>query len=339
MLMILQQILLLLTFFHCFEWTAEGKVPTHSEYEEDYLVPDIVHQVYDYQSPNFFLYLSILTVQYFHRPKRHILWVNDEGRYRKSHWETWQRNRKPNSWEDHFYHLIHTNKSLEIEFITFPSHPPGNTSTFVSNKAHKSDFVRMNVLQSMGGIYIDTDAFVTHSLHELRKHNFTLSFDNIVNKDNLSLPKRLNNGIIFSSPNAVFLQIWMKTYRLFQVQSFDYDSSVVPYQLAMEYPDMIHLEMNRISPISYGFQTAKLAESLTCGLFIPPEAIDESRDHSSMGISKEMASMFKKHGAIWYPDYNQEKKVFSFANTLPDIFMFQELKKKLILHLTMSQVR
>jgi hypothetical protein len=51
--------------------------------KENYVVPNIVHQVYDYKSPNFFLYMSIVCVQYFMKPTNHILWVNDEGRYRK----------------------------------------------------------------------------------------------------------------------------------------------------------------------------------------------------------------------------------------------------------------
>ena len=267
--------------------------------------------------------------------------MNDEGRFRKAHWESWQRNRKEGSWEDHFYNLIHINKTLEIQFITFPSHPPGNTSTFVSNKAHKSDFVRMNVLKDMGGIYIDTDAFVTSSLHELRKYNFTLSFDNIVNRDNPSLPKRLNNGIIISSPQSLFLTRWMKSYAAFQVQSFDYDSSVVPYQLATEYPDWIHLEMNRISPISYGFQTAKLAESLTCGIYIPKGLIEmNNKDYTrSHGWNKEFIDRLNKFGGVWYPRYDPQQKQFTYEGTSPDIFMAQELHKKLILHLTMSQVR
>jgi hypothetical protein len=314
---------------------------THYETENDYVVPDIVHQVYDYQSPNLLLYLSILSIQYFHHPKRHILWVNDEGKYRKSHWEGWQRNKQIGSWEEHFYQLIHVNKSLEIQFITFPSTPPGNTSIYVSNKAHKSDFVRMEVLKKYGGIYIDTDAIVSSNLNELRKFPFVLSFDNIVNKENSNLPTRLNNGVIFSAKDALFLSLWMKKYSTFHVEDFSYDSSVVPWKLTLQYPDLIHIEMNRISPVSYGFHTAKLAEALTCGIYVPPSLLQEN--HYSLlnnSIPKTVFDEVRKDGAVWYPDYNYEKKQFSYENTIPDSFMFSEgLKKKLIIHLTMSQVR
>ena len=50
----------------------------------------------------------------------------------------------------------------------------------MSNKAHRSDFVRMDVLLRMGGMYLDTDAFPMDSLTELRRFNFSLGFDNIV---------------------------------------------------------------------------------------------------------------------------------------------------------------
>jgi hypothetical protein len=328
-----------------------------------YKVPDIVHQVYDYQSPNFFLYLSIATIQRFHQPKRHILWVNDEGRFRKAHWESWQRSAQGSdkSWEKQLHSLIHTEKKLEIQFVTFPSHPPGNESIYVTNKAHKSDFVRMKALAEYGGIYIDTDAYILQSLDSLRLFPFTLAMDNLVNKRASHLPKRLNNGVIFSEKNSSFLNIWMKSYNNFRVDSFDYDSSVIPFHLAVEHPDLIHIEMNRISPISYSFHTSQFAEAVTCGIFIPPSSGNSS---SSSDVLKRLAQSYPwakkmskisdnyylkkelfagdgdvKKGAIWYPKYKTSDKIYSFENTSPDYTMYEHLKQKFILHLTMSQVR
>jgi hypothetical protein len=116
---------------------------------EHLIVPNVVHQIYDYQAPNFFLYLSLVCVQRFIKPSAHYLWVNDEGRYRRPLWEKWQSHAVPNTWE---YNLTSMIKSgiITPKLITFPTHPPGNTSIYVSNKAHRSDFVRMNVLQEYG---------------------------------------------------------------------------------------------------------------------------------------------------------------------------------------------
>jgi hypothetical protein len=83
------------------------------------------------------------------KPKQHILWVNDEGRHKKSQWYSWQASAQPNSWESDFSHLI-KNGTIDVKFITFPSHPPGNESIYVSDKAHRSDFVRMKALQEYG---------------------------------------------------------------------------------------------------------------------------------------------------------------------------------------------
>lgn len=170
----------------------------------------------------------------------------------------------------------------------------------------------MSVLEEHGGIYLDTDAFSLRSFSELLQHDFALGFDNIVNPDTKA-PKRLNNGVLISKPHAAFLTLWSKAYAQFNPSSFDHDSSVVPFKLATEYPDTVHIEWFRLSPVSYGFQTALAADALTCGLY----TVD----------------------GIWHPAYLKEQKVFSFTGTQPDRHLLQQMEKKFVLHLTMSQVR
>lgn len=286
------------------------------------IVPKIVHQIYDYQSPNFFLYLSLVCAQRYIQPDRHILWVNDEGRYRRGHWQSWQQKATdPVSWEYNLTQLIKHGK-IEVKFLTFPFHPPGNTSTFAPNKAHRSDFVRLEALTTIGGIYLDTDAFAINNMRELRILNFTMSFDNIVNPDQTA-PKRLNNGVMLAAPQSLFLHLWAKKYASFNPESFDFDSSVVPYNLMTQYPDLIHLEMSRIAPMSFAFQTARIAEALTCGLYVPPT-------YSATGQPT-------RRGAIWAPRY--DGKAYTYADTRPDAYMYDAMERKFVLHLTMSQVR
>jgi hypothetical protein len=294
------------------------------------IVPSIVHQVYDYQSPNFFLYLSLVSVQRFIRPLQHILWVNDEGRYRRGHWQSWQHKfssattpEQLQSWEYNFTQLITAGK-IEVKFHTFPGSPPGNASIYAPNKAHRSDFVRLSALTTIGGIYLDTDAFAVRSMDELRTHNFTMSFDNIVN-ENLAAPKRLNNGVMLAAPQSQFLHLWAKKYANFNPESFDYDSSVVPYNLMTQFPDLIHLEMSRIAPVSFAFQTARAAEMLTCGFWMPPRV--------------KTSSLPARKGAIWAPEWNPSKKVHTFEGTRPSTQFYDNMEKRLVLHLTMSQVR
>lgn len=292
------------------------------------IVPSIVHQIYDYQSPNFFLYLSLICVQRYINPNKHILWVNDEGRYRKGQWQGWQQKAlsafaddKVRTWEYELTQLIQNGK-MEIKFLTFPFHPPGNASTFAPNKAHRSDFVRLHALTTIGGIYLDTDAFAINNMDELRQHNFTMSFDNIVNPDK-SAPKRLNNGVMLAAPHSMFLQLWAKKYAAFNPESFDFDSSVVPYNLMTQFPDLIHLEMSRIAPMSFAFQTARIAEAITCGIYVPP-------------VSKS-AAQSERRGAIWAPTW--DGKAYSYEGTRPDEYMYTAMEKRLVLHLTMSHAR
>jgi hypothetical protein len=305
-----------------------------------FVVPDLVHQIYDYNVPNFFLFLSIQTIQYYLKPEKHILWINIEGKHKRGAWENWLKNTQNGTWEYKLFELVES-KKLHVELLTFPSSPPGNTSIWTNNRAHKSDFVRMQVLKEQGGMYIDTDAYVISSaFHLLRMHDFVVSFDNIVNPPDSALPKRMNNGILLSKPNAVFLEIWMEKYKRFNPQSFDYDSSVVPYELATQYPDLVHIEQHRISPISFAFQTATFANALTCGLYLPPN--DESLGISSKGSNDK--TNFEHHiddnnGGIWHPKFNFAKKAFSFEDTKVDYYMLEQLHKRLALHLTMSQVR
>lgn len=136
-----------------------------------------------------------------------------------------------------------------------------------------------------------------------------------------SAPKRLNNGVMLSSPKAPFLQLWMKKYARFNPDSFEYDSSVVPYQLMTQYPDLVHIEMSRIAPMSFAFQTSRIAEAIACGIYVPPSP-DGSRS-----------------GALWVPEWGSSTGHYSFENTAPNEYMYSEMTKKLVLHLTMSQVR
>lgn len=279
-----------------------------------YVVPNVVHQTYDYQSPNFFMYLSLKCVQQFLKPDRHLLWVNVEGKHRANQWEFWQSKVRPGSWEHDLTQLFGRNK-IEVKTVTFPLHPPGNTSIFAQNKAHRSDFQRMNVLFEQGGIYLDTDAFATSSLQALRVHDFTLSFDNIVNPENTK-PLRLNNGVLLSAPNSTYLKLWMDEYRHFNPASFDHDSSVVPWELTTQYPDLVHIEMSRISPISYYFQTSMFAEAITCGILDRPA------------------------GAIWHPVWSTSGKGYTYSGVEEgDRYLFRQARLKRVLHMTMSQVR
>ncbi|KAJ8311505.1 hypothetical protein KUTeg_010860 [Tegillarca granosa] len=101
---------------------------------------------------------------------------------------------------------------------------------------HKSDIFRIEVLQKMGGIYLDTDVIALKSFNPLRNYTFTMGLEYHGN------PGRVNNGVIISAPNATFLNIWKSTYKTFTAFEWDYHSCAIPYLLRDKYPDIFHVE-------------------------------------------------------------------------------------------------
>jgi hypothetical protein len=245
-------------------------------------------------------------------PDRHILWVNGEGQKHKQNWEKWQREGKE-PWEREFAEFV-KNGTIEAQLVTFPVYPPNNNSTYVTDKVHRSDFQRMKVLQEYGGIYLDCDVLVLQSVNELRKYHFVTTGDNYVNPDkNAVNARRLNTGIILSEPHARFMTSWLSAYDYDRSKyTWEHHASVTPYTLMLEYPDLIHIETHRLSPVSYGLMTSEAAAALTCGILVP----------SVKGI--------------WYPTAKQGSQHTFYDE--PDTYLLSVLEEKLMIHLTMSQV-
>lgn len=281
----------------------------------EYLIPNIVHQTYDYKKPRHFFYMSLLSVQHFQKPDRHILWINAEGHHR-ANWEHWLEEAsqpRAQAWEHEFADFI-KNGTIEAKLVVYPVHPPNMNDTYVTDKVHRSDFLRMNVLRDMGGIYIDGDVLILKPMDELRRFHFVTTGDNVVNPNKKAAnARRLNTGIILCEPHAKFLKVWESNYQYDPAKySWEHHASVIPYELMLEYPDLIHVETNRLSPVSYGLSTSEAAAALTCGLLLP---------------SKK---------AIWYPTA-LPGQAHAFHDK-PDSYLYATLQSKIMIHLTMSHV-
>ena len=176
--------------------------------------------------------------------------------------------------------------------------------------------MRMEALRDYGGMYLDTDVITLRSLDPLRIHDFSIGFDNVVHPDQSSPDsRRCNNGVLLSVPNATFLRLWSNQYNTFNPSQFGHHSSVVPFQLAVQYPDLVHVEMSRLSPVAYGLQTSEAAAALTCGLLLPDLK------------------------GIWYPCAPGKNKPLSFHGAKLDKHLYRALSQKYVLHLTMSGTR
>ena len=101
----------------------------------------------------------------------------------------------------------------------------------VANAAHRSDLMRIDVLEEHGGIYVDHDAFVLRSLSQLRRCTGTgvRAGYEYFSRDR----HKLNNGVLLARPGARFLSLWREAYsKDFRPSEWDYNSCVVPFQLA-----------------------------------------------------------------------------------------------------------
>ena len=69
--------------------------------------------------------------------------------------------------------------------------------------AHKSDIIRMNILKSSGGIYLDTDILVLQSFDDLRKVDFTMGL-----QTQPPAEIKVCNGVMLANPQSKFLGDW-----------------------------------------------------------------------------------------------------------------------------------
>ena len=81
-------------------------------------------------------------------------------------------------------------------------------SILIEHFAHKSDYLRLLLLEKYGGIYYDIDTICIHPHNDLLKYDCVLGIqEKFKNKDDL-----LGNAVIFSKKNNIFIQKWLKEY-------------------------------------------------------------------------------------------------------------------------------
>ena len=71
----------------------------------------------------------------------------------------------------------------------------------------------------------------------LRKFNVTLGAES---------PEHLGNGVIVTVPNATFLWLLYYSYYSFDDRKWNYHSVKLPMKLASLYPDLVHIEWDKI---------------------------------------------------------------------------------------------
>ena len=185
----------------------------------EYVVPNIVHFIwFGKNRPMTFLhYISISSARKMQRPDTIMLHCDHLP---LGPW--WHRLRK----ETHLK-IVHREPPETIHNQT------------LMHMYHKGDVAKMEILQEFGGIYLDYDVIVLHSMNPLRHFDITMGKEKV---------HKLNAGIILARKDALFLKIFYESYRNnYRALDWDYNCARVAYQLSLSRPDLLHIEKYRLT--------------------------------------------------------------------------------------------
>lgn len=136
--------------------------------------------------------------------------------------------------------------------------------------AHKADVVRLQMLQQIGGIYIDLDTICVRPMTDLLNHQFVIGQElkpeyipknwrqrikyairkKFQAPDKMAI-KGLCNAVLLSEKNSDFVNLWLESYASFRSKGRDKywneHSVQVPLKLAAAHPDKVTL----LSPYAF----------------------------------------------------------------------------------------
>jgi hypothetical protein len=97
-----------------------------------------------------------------------------------------------------------TKNLVELVYIEPPSEIFGKP---ITQQAHKSDVIRLQVLIEHGGIYVDTDTIFVKSFSPLLNNKF------VMGQQNVSGSEGLCPAVILSESNSIFGQNWLMGFK------------------------------------------------------------------------------------------------------------------------------
>jgi hypothetical protein len=107
--------------------------------------------------------------------------------------------------------------------------------------AHKSDVVRLILMNRIGGVYLDLDTITRKSYEDLRSAKFCMG----VQAAGQHSAAGLCNAVMIGQASAEFSERWLAQYEYFRSKGrddiWDYHSVKLPSVLAAEYPDTIRV--------------------------------------------------------------------------------------------------
>mmetsp|Transcript_3580 Transcript_3580/g.5445 ORF Transcript_3580/g.5445 Transcript_3580/m.5445 type:complete len:468 (-) Transcript_3580:40-1443(-) len=121
----------------------------------------------------------------------------------------------------------------------------------VTHPAHRSDLMRLKILQSYGGVYMDLDVWAVRDVESLllsvpQEVILAKEGENVVEEGG-SPEAIICSAFLMARAHAPFLQRWLDSYRTFDNEQWNYHSGIVPARLAMQFPrEAVMLEPEKV---------------------------------------------------------------------------------------------
>ncbi|KAL1511571.1 hypothetical protein AB1Y20_006365 [Prymnesium parvum] len=100
--------------------------------------------------------------------------------------------------------------------------------------AHQSDIIRLHLLNTIGGVYLDSDAFVLRDLSSWRRCDFALGAE-----WGGPYPPKLNNGLLLARKGALFGQQWWRYLQSWDGAGWDDHSCGWPWRQCERTPHLV----------------------------------------------------------------------------------------------------
>ena len=119
---------------------------------------------------------------------------------------------------------------VQLNRIKAPEEIFGNP---ISSYQHKADVLRLDLLRSMGGIYLDIDVVSLNSFDNLLGYKNVMGIEPSVG---------LCNAVILAEKDSSFITTWHNSYKNFDKKNWNYHSIQMPLMLANRMRDQVQIE-------------------------------------------------------------------------------------------------
>lgn len=202
-------------------------------------VPNIIHLVYGFkeQTDPFGLcqYIAIMSAHHVNKPD-HIYF----------HYK----------YEPHGPYWDQVKPYLTLKQVTPPE-------TIFERKvipyAHKADIVRLEILNEVGGIYLDMDTMCLRPVGQLMAYEFVMGLQ--------GNDYGLCNAIMLAQPKTEFGKQWYKAYESYMASNWDLHSVKIPYNLSKTYPITVLPNDALFWPTWDPFVELMLTDNLNCDCY------------------------------------------------------------------------